>query len=412
MKKVFTLIFSFAILSFSAQDINVVGFDGETHTGGSTITKTIDFPSDNSGYQSIIMNIGLTCPAGGCDPWDRFSQLSVIDDNGAAMEIGRYATPYGNGDCTWTLDVTDYRALLTGSTELISHIETYANGWNIHTSFDFIEGTPDYEHVQVTQFFQDNQFTYGDTLFYSINLPDFNFEVPSNTEEVVFRVINSGHGQGNTNNAAEFSQKTHQIRINGQDEFEQFLWKPDCNINPCSPQAGTWQFARAGWCPGQAIEPWDYNITSMTNPGETVNLDYVLEPFFNICSPANPTCTASDCSGPSCLYNDNTHTTPHYKIVLQVITKSSTPLSVQEFGLQALDIEVFPVPSQDVLNIRLNRASEVEITVLDITGKAVILDQMNSLAHQIDLSNQAPGIYLLQLRSGDSFLTERFSISR
>ncbi|HQZ43593.1 MAG TPA: hypothetical protein PK735_11960, partial [Flavobacteriales bacterium] len=212
MRILFTLLLVNHLLLLNAQ-VTVTGFDGDTHVGGSTLTRTVEFPSDLSNVSSIIMHISLSCPPGGCDPWDRFAQLSVMSDAGDLIEIGRYATPYALSTCSWTLDVTDYRNYLTGSTELISHIETYQNGWNIHTSFEFIEGTPEFEYVEVTQFFQDNQFTYGDTLFYSINLPDHDQLIPINAEEVVFRVINTGHGQGNTENAAEFSQKTHQIHI-------------------------------------------------------------------------------------------------------------------------------------------------------------------------------------------------------
>ena len=100
------------------------------------------------------------------------------------------------------------------------------------------------------------------------------------------------------------------------------------------------------------------------------------------------------------------------RVALQVIAKSSTPLRIPDFELSNLGVELFPVPSQDVLNIRTNRVTALEITVLDITGQVVMRDAMNSIAHQIDLSEQAPGIYLLQLRSGNSLVTERFSISR
>ncbi len=410
MRILFTLLLVNHLFLLHAQ-VTVTGFDGETHIGGSTLTKTVEFPSDLSNVSSIIMHISLSCPPGGCDPWDRFAQLSVMSDAGDVIEIGRFATPYLLSTCAWTLDVTDYRNYLTGSTELISHIETYQNGWNIHTSFEFIEGTPEFEYVEVTQFFQDNQFTYGDTLFYSINLPDHDHMIPNNAEEVVFRVINTGHGQGNTENAAEFSQKTHQIQVNGQQEFEQFLWKPDCAQNPCANQAGTWQYPRAGWCPGQAVEPWDYDITSLTSPGSSVNVDYVLEPFYNLCSPWNIDCMPSNCINGNCTYDNNGHTTPIYKVTLQMLIKSSTPVGIDEELDVLRGVSIFPIPSEGLLNITFMERAKVDLAVLHITGKVLLQERMNGVATQLDLSDKRSGVYVLQLTSEQGTHFERFILN-
>lgn len=410
MRTFLTLLFLTCSMLLLAQDVTVTGFDGETHTGGSTITKTVEFPTDLSNVSQILMHISLSCPPGGCDPWDRLAKLSVVVD-GEAMEIGRYATPYLLSTCGWTLDVTDYRNYLTGTTELASSIETYQNGWNIHTSFDFIEGTPEYEYVTVTQFYRDD-LTYGDTLFYSINIPDYDFMVPENAEEVVFRVINTGHGQGNTDNAAEFSQKTHHIHVNGEERFSQYLWDPNCAQNPCANQAGTWQFARAGWCPGKAVVPWDYDVTQWGTPGGSVNVDYVLEPFYNLCSPWNIDCTPSNCNGGACTYNSSTHTTPVYKIALQMISKSSTQVSVEEVDpMEQLGIQVFPNPTEGLLNVTMKHSALLSVEVLDINGKAVMRSNMNTTRDQLDLRELRSGIYLLKMSGSEGIHSQRFILT-
>ncbi len=394
--------------SFYSQDVSVTGFDGEIHTGASTISKVVEFPEDLSGFGQILMDVNLSCPPGGCDPWDRFAQLSVLDDNGITIEIGRYITPYGNDWCEWTIDVSDYRELLSGTTEIVSHIETWINGWNIHTEFHFIEGSPDYEHVAVSQFFKENQFTYGDTLFYPIDLPAFDMAVPDNAEEVVFRIFNTGHGQGNTQNAAEFSQMTHGIHVNGNEEFEQYLWYSDCENNPCSPQGGNWQFDRAGWCPGEDVTPWDYDITSFSPPGGSVNLDYVLQPFYNECSPWNPDCTGATC--PECTYNNQTHTTPVYKIVMQMIVKSSSPLSLDDHAQNELGIAVYPNPSSGVFKITSDSPTPLNLEVLDITGEVVREMSLLTSGSLIDLSEESEGIYLLRFYSDEGMKIKRVVI--
>src|SRR5205085_2924206 len=98
---------------------------------------------------------------------------------------------------------------------------------------------------------------YGDST-QPIDMPEITRYVESDATGVKIKMINTGHGQGNTGNAAEFSQKTHHIIVNGTQNFSQLLWRANCSSNPCSPQAGTWTNNRAGWCPGADVIPSVY----------------------------------------------------------------------------------------------------------------------------------------------------------
>ena len=40
----------------------------------------------------------------------------------------------------------------------------------------------------------------------------------------------------------------------------------DCSQNDCSPQPGTWQYARGGWCPGDKVVPRDNDVTAAVTP--------------------------------------------------------------------------------------------------------------------------------------------------
>ena len=400
MKHLFTVLTLFFFTSTHAQTIT--GFDGGHHEGGNTISTNVDFPTDMSNIAQILMHVSLDCPSGGCDPWDRFASLKV-DLGWQEMEIGRYVTPYGNDWCDWTIDVTDYKEILTGNVTLLSHIETWNNGWLINTEFEFISGSPVYEYVTVRNLWMDYDFTYGDTIFYSINLPEQMVEIPANAEQVLVRIVNTGHGQGNTDNAAEFSQKTHEIKVNGNTEFTQYLWKDDCESNPCSPQGGTWEYDRAGWCPGQDVEPDDFDITSSVTPGQTAAIDYVLEPFLNECSPWNLDCQDGvTCT--ECQYNSNGHTRPHYKIVGQVIFKSATPLpaSIAEEDRVGLKIYPNPAASSSSLNIQLNTEDTFVASVFDLSGKLILSEAMRGKFNSLSTDNLNQGVYLVQV-SNDSF---------
>lgn len=351
MRATFTFLALMCSLLSSAQ-LTVNTFDEVLHEGANTVQQTFDFPDDISGYDQILMHFHLSCPPGGCDPWDRYANIKVVD-NGTSYEIGRYTTPYLNSWCDWTLDVSDYRNFLSGEVTLESFIDTWSNGWEITVDFEFIEGTPDYAYTEVVNLWVDYFVIYGDTLFYTINLEELDVLIPDNAEMSVLRIMNTGHGQGNTDNAAEFSFKTHEIHVNGNLEFTQELWKDDCDANPCSPQSGTWEYSRAGWCPGQEVTPWDYDVTSIVTPGTTASFDYVLEPFYNYCSPWNPDCDNSTCT--DCTYNGGTHTQPHYKLASQLIFYSSSPLHVEETPSEnnATALNLYPNPVQDLLRVNL-----------------------------------------------------------
>ena len=201
-------------------------------------------------------------------------------------EIARFITPYGkwfpkDWSYSWDYDITDYAHMLTDSTEIRVIYDGYSQGSLFTLTFDMIEGIPARETYKSQVLWSGNP-TYGDP-----NNPISNFLTPKtmpslNKEDMVtLRLMTTGHGFGGTENAAEFSEKTHMIAINGQDLYEQHLWRPDCGQNPVYPQAGTWYFQRGGWCPGDAVQYWDYNITEHFSKSDSVQIDYNMVEYTN-----------------------------------------------------------------------------------------------------------------------------------
>lgn len=411
MKKLILLLLLIGSANLYAQSLTVNTFDEALHTGANTIEQTYSFPQDVSIYNEVYMTIALTCPTGGCDPWDRFANIKV--KRGAnTYEIGRYITPYGNGNCSWTLDVSDYRTILTGDVDLVSFIETWSNGWEVTVDFEFVEGTPTYDNVAVRNLWVDYMFTYGDTLFYSIDLEKMTVPIPSNAQKTMLRIVNTGHGQGNSQNAAEFAHQNHIVEVDGIAAFNQDLWYYNCGANPCNNQGGNWTPSRAGWCPGMEVIPDDYDLTSMVTPGGWVTLDYVLEPYYNHCSPWNPNCNINqDCISfvTSCTYNGSNHTEPNYKISAQLFFYSNTAIGIAEDYNEPL-VEVFPNPSNGIFNVKveLDGTQPVELKLMDLTGKEVLAQShlpVKKMETQLDLSQMEAGVYVLQITgaTGSSF---------
>lgn len=427
MKHVFTFLFVCMSVFAAAQSMTVHTFDETVHTAGATLTETHTFPADNSQYSEILMNFWLTCPNGGCDPWDRFARLNVKSGD-KWIEIARYITPYGNGNCSWTLDVTEYRELLKGNVEFQSHIETWQNGWEFSADFEFIEGTPEYEHISVRNLWVDYNKIYGDTLVVSNDLPELRGVVPHNAEKVMVRIVNTGHGQGNYMNAAEFAPMNHELHVEGELAATQFLWRDDCGTNICTQGSSSWTAPRAGWCPGMEVTPDDYDITDLVTPNHGFTIDYVLEEYYNLCSPWNPDCDGNtQCTSfnSDCLYNGNTHTQPNYKISAQVIYYSSTPLgggamfptAVEADKITDSGIKLAPNPTNGIVKLEMDHHwfQNARVTVTDLTGKVVWAAQYDfgiRNTDRIDLSNQPPGMYLVNIAGPNRNITEKIILTR
>ena len=68
----------------------------------------------------------------------------------------------------------------------------------------------------------------------------------------------------------------HDIRVNDT-SYPINPWRPDCGENPVSPQYGTWEYPRNGWCPGAIAVGDRVDITRDVTAGEnTLDFDILL----------------------------------------------------------------------------------------------------------------------------------------
>ncbi len=199
------------------------------------------------------------------------------------IEIGRYITPYGQWfgtgwTYTWTYDVTDYAFLLHDSVQIRSLYEGYSQGSLYTLSFDMIEGTPpaDAYNLKVLAF---GDFPYGSASNPISNyFPPWRIALDSTADVTTLRLITTGHGEDD-NDADEFTPHTNSIWVNGMHAYDQFLWRTDCGQNPVWPQAGTWYYQRSGWCPGDAVNYWDYDLTPFGTKGDSITVQYKVDPY-------------------------------------------------------------------------------------------------------------------------------------
>ena len=391
-----------------SQSTQIMLYDNVLHNFGSagqTHFRTLYMPEDLSGYKNITLTLDLHCPTGGCDPWDQPGMLYIQKDN-LSWEIARYITPYGVACGGWSFDLTDFKPIMQGKTIFESIIRVWgASGWLVEMELILEPGEPENHVNKIDRLWNEDYWVYGD--------PDISYEfdpvevtILDDTDIAFVRMTMTGHGQGNTLNAAEFSRFTHHLHVNDTEAFEMDLWNDDCNENPCSPQSGTWQYSRAGWCPGQDVQPWFFNLAEHISPGESLNLHFVLAEYTNLLN-----------SG----YNNTTHTEPHYRIHAYLVQYSSDedddedPTSVEHIMQDELKTSIVakPNPSAGVFHISSNKANIQRISVYGMTGRIGLTQVFdNADSFTLNMSHYPNGIYFLKVETNSGIETLRLILNK
>jgi len=191
------------------------------------------------------------------------------------FEIMSFVTPYGiyldlgEEGKTWTFDVTDFAPILTGKKRMYLTLGGQ-NQEEMDIKFVFIKGTPPRDVMDIRQIWRSGRSTNNAQILADAVFPPVDYKLDANGAFFKIRTAITGHGQ-----EGEFVPRYHQVKVNGQTEFNWQVWK-ECADNPVYPQGGTWIYDRAGWCPGAPTDVNHYDITDMVNPGEVVNLDYTM----------------------------------------------------------------------------------------------------------------------------------------
>ncbi len=198
-------------------------------------------------------------------------------------EIGRYITPYGIGltlgnGFMWTYDVSDYASLLHDTVHLA------AGNWQelLDVEFEMIKGVPPRDPFKVTNLWQ------GDFWYNGIQ----NTVTPKTVTidplaiNVRYKMRTTGHGFTSVDNCAEFCPRHHFLMVNNTQVWDTLVWRNTCSYNPLYPQGGTWIYNRSNWCPGAEVTTYDFELTPYTTPGDTINLDYNVQPMTD--STGNP----------------------------------------------------------------------------------------------------------------------------
>lgn len=208
---------------------------------------------------------------------DYYSEpFEVID----RYEFGRFITPYGIGlslgddGFRWMYDVTDYAPLLKGMVDMNSGNQQEL----IDVRFAMIEGTPAREVKEINRLWggraSHRYSALSDDTQLSATTVDLHPE--SGSYKVKTRITGHGHNSDNGSfpHCCEWKDNTHYLLVNGTEVADWHVWQyTECSLNPVYPQGGTWPGAREGWCPGDVVKEFEYEISDYVS-GNTVSLDY------------------------------------------------------------------------------------------------------------------------------------------
>ena len=192
------------------------------------------FPDTSIHYRKVLLHLTVgryDCPGNPqyCGSWDYLSGVYGSKVSGGdTLELARYITPYAGGyPPGWSnesiYDLTDYAPLLHDSVRIRYNFGGYSYGFTITLRFEFIEGTPPHDVVNVKKLWS-GEFTWntGGSDDIENHLPPLTEEMDSPAVSSKLRFHITSHGEDN-NNCAEFCYKYYYIYIGAQQVFQHQL---------------------------------------------------------------------------------------------------------------------------------------------------------------------------------------------
>lgn len=221
---------------------------------------------------------------GGCHEWDYEANMYLCDRSNNSIcnvEFMRWITTYGR-EGMWLTDISPYLFMLQEDEERRFRYKGANKGdLTIQLLFSRQGNDSTTSPFDATFAFTGGQFdgSYNNESRYDRSL---NFTVPNNTTRIEIVATITGHGfQKDDANCAEFCDHEHHYYIQNNHAYE---WHPivasstgcenEINNGVVANQFGSWPFGRAGWCAGQDVKQWTYDITSWVDMNATNELTY------------------------------------------------------------------------------------------------------------------------------------------
>lgn len=265
------------------------------------------FPDSSHSWHQIVLEYTMGCASGGCSDWDYTTLVDLLIPTGSfdstissidttslnplqidttwrrfpikeRFELCKVITPYGGSlSPDWTrtfyFDVSDYYPMLRDSVEIDVRYQGWSSGFSASLNFIMIEGQPQREVYAIENLYRGG-FTYVDSAqFESQHMPARALNLHPQASQFYVRTAPSGHGFVNDANCAEFCERDYYVFVDGQKVAQQAMWRDDCGLNGLWPQAGTWLYDRANWCPGDRVNQYRHDLTAYLLGADSIDVD-------------------------------------------------------------------------------------------------------------------------------------------
>lgn len=85
-------------------------------------------------------------------------------------------------------------------------------------------------------------------------------------------------------------------------------------------------------------------------------------------------------------------------------------LGIEDFSANSFSI--YPNPSNNIFNIKLNNINEFEFEVVDITGKVIInKNKISNNSYQLDMSKYSSGMYFINISADQKTATKKLILN-
>lgn len=213
------------------------------------------------------------------DRWDRAGNIRLAIEGRPDLEIVRFMTAYG-GRTDHEIDVSELVPLLRDTQRFRAFVDTWVSpGWKVDFALRFAPDTtcdpPVWAApVYYTDSFNRKAMADGATT---------EIDVPRGLARVVMRYFSTGHCTDGRD-ADEFISKANVISVDGVVVVRVHPWRDDCRrFRERNPYCARWtdgswssDYSRSGWCPGDAVEPMEFDLTDHLTAGRHT-IRFVIE---------------------------------------------------------------------------------------------------------------------------------------
>jgi hypothetical protein len=259
--------------------------------GENSYPVMVNFPKTDILFRKINLLVTFQCPDDvQCGEWDYIDYVNLKTRDAATgkevkYEIARLITPYGRffgtkWSFTFKADISEFDSMLRNQATIEYIHSGYESsttcGWKITVCFEFVSGPPVARILTILPMWN-GSFPYGDSLNdIEKYLEAKSVKATEKTGLMRLRILQTGHGMDNQDGCAEFCSKYRDVLFDNQIVEHRDIWT-ECATNPVYPQAGTWIYDRANWCPGCMVNPENYNF--FVKPGSTHEINVDMQPY-------------------------------------------------------------------------------------------------------------------------------------